>query len=432
MGKGEKQRVIIISLDATGRRDMEYMKSLPNFKKLVEEGAFCDNVRSVYPSLTYPAHASIVTGKTPNHHRIVNNTKFQPERSKPDWLYKEKYINGKTIVDVAKEKHMKTATLLWPVMGGAKVNWNIPEVMVTRPKDNQIVVCIKNGTPLYLLDMQKRFGHLRKGMKQPELDDFLMECAKYTIEKHDPDMMLIHLVDVDTNRHNYGATGPEITEALKRHDRRIGEILECLRKTRSMEKTTVIVLGDHCQIDMHTIVYPNKVFLDKGYLTVTDGVITDYKAICKECDGSAYIYVNEDYAKDEDFLEELADTLNEMKANESLGIQEIFTGEEAERMGADGECFCMLEGREGYYFLNEFDALTEKVKDTKNLKMLATHGCLNTKEDNLTFFLASGYGIKKGARIPDMNLWDGGPTIAKLMGGNLPEADGRIVTEILE
>lgn len=432
MSKENRRRVIIISLDATGRRDMEFMSKLPNFGRLIEEGAFCDKVYSVYPSLTYPAHTSIATGLKPNHHRIVNNTLFQVDREKPDWLYKEKYIQGKTIVDVAKEKKMKTAILLWPVMGGAKADYVLPEIMVTRKHQNQIVSCMVNGTPLYLYELNSKFGHLRKGITQPYLDDFLIECAKYTIDKYDPDMMMIHLCDVDTHRHNFGATGPEIEAALRRHDERLGILEEALAKKRPMDNTTFIVLGDHCQIDMHTIVYINKLFLDKGYITVRDGKITDYKAVVKECDGSAYVYLNKKCENDEAFIEELADTLNEIKNDERFGIEEIFTKEEAKEMGADEECFCMIEGKPGYYFLNEFEVLTEPVSETKNLKMLATHGCLNTKEENMTFFAAKGKGIKKGARVEEMHLWDEGPTIAKLMGGSLPDADGRIVTEILE
>ena len=109
-----KRRIVIVSLDAVGKRDMEFMKSLPNFGKLVEEGAFCGDVLSTYPSLTYPAHTSIVTGKVPNRHRIVANTKFQPDRVSPDWLYKEKYINGKTIVDVARERDLPRPPFFGP------------------------------------------------------------------------------------------------------------------------------------------------------------------------------------------------------------------------------------------------------------------------------------------------------------------------------
>lgn len=432
MDKKSKHRIIMISLDAVGKRDMEFMLKLPNFSKMVENGAFCDTVYSAYPSLTYPAHTCIVTGKTPDHHGIVSNTRIQPSRKNPDWLYKRKFIKGTTIVDEAKKKGYKIAALLWPVMGGAKIDYNIPEVLVTRKYQTQVTACLANGTPLYLLDVNKRFGSIRKGTEQPALDDFIMACTQYTIEKYDPDMMLIHFTDVDTNRHHHGAEGPEIEAALRRHDERIGKIKEWLAKTRPMENTTFIVLGDHCQIDMHTIVYLNKLFLDKGYLTVKNGKIVDYKAYAKTCDGSAYVYLNEKYAADEAFVEELTDTLNEAKKNESLGIEEIYTREEAAEMGADSECFVMVEGKPGYYFLNEFDVLTEKVSETQNHRMFATHGCLPTKEENITFFAAEGYGIKKGARVESMHLWDEGPTIAKVMGVNLPGADGEVIKEFLK
>lgn len=428
----KKKRVIIISLDAVGKRDMEFMKTLPNFSAIIENGAFCDNVYSVYPSLTYPAHSSIVTGKMPNNHRITANTKLQPSRNKPDWLYKRKYINGTTIVDEAGKAGYKIASFLWPVMGGADIDWNIPEILITRKWQTQITACIANGSPLFLMDVNKRFGSIRHGVLQPDLDDFLMACVEYTIDKYDPDMMLIHLTDVDTNRHDFGTFGPEIEKALRRHDERIGKIKEWLSKKRPLDDTLFIVLGDHCQVDMHTIVYLNTFFKEKNLLTVSGDKVTDYKVIAKSCDGSTYLYLNPKYKDDENVIEQVMDAVNSLKADERLGIEEIYSSEEAAAMGADGNCLAMIEGKPGYYFLNNTDILTEAVKDTKNHKMLATHGCLPSKEGNITFFAMEGPGVKKQSRIGKMHLWDEGPTIAKLMGLSLPDADGRIIEEFME
>ncbi|MCQ2519180.1 MAG: ectonucleotide pyrophosphatase/phosphodiesterase [Lachnospiraceae bacterium] len=430
--KSDKHRLIMISLDAVGKRDMEFMLSLPNFAKIVENGAFCDNVYSVYPSLTYPAHTAIMTGRVPDNSGIVSNTKLQPNRKTPDWFYKRKYIHGTTLPDEATKKGYKVCSLLWPVLGGAKISYNLPEVLVTRKYQNQVTACLANGTPKYLIELNSKFGHIRKGIEQPALDDFLMASAKYTIEKYDPDMMMIHLTDVDTNRHNHGADNEYIKEALLRHDKRLGELKEWLEKTRPMEDTTFIVLGDHCQIDAHTIVYPNKYLADKGFIDIKDGKITDYRLIAQCLDGSFYVRLNEKFRNDEEVLEQALDLLNEMKKADILGIEAVFTGEEAALMGADGSCLVMAEGKRGFYYLNEYDVLSEKVEDTKNHKMFAIHGCLPSKEENLTFFAAQGKGIKKGVRIPSMRLWDEGPTIAKLMGWNLGGVDGEIIKDILE
>ena len=67
----KSKRLIVISLDALGSTDFEMFSQLPNFKKFIDHAAFCRQVRSVYPSLTYPAHTTIVTGRPPAEHGIA-------------------------------------------------------------------------------------------------------------------------------------------------------------------------------------------------------------------------------------------------------------------------------------------------------------------------------------------------------------------------
>lgn len=59
----------VISLDGLSTLDFEYITSLPNFKNFIKEASYCKKVYSVYPTLTYPAHATIVTGKYPKETR---------------------------------------------------------------------------------------------------------------------------------------------------------------------------------------------------------------------------------------------------------------------------------------------------------------------------------------------------------------------------
>lgn len=102
----------IISFDGLATLDFKYISSLPNFKKFLAEASYCKKVYSVYPSLTYPAHASIVTGKYPKNHGIVNNTLLQPNRKSPDWYWDRQYIKGDTIYDLAIDRGMTVAALL--------------------------------------------------------------------------------------------------------------------------------------------------------------------------------------------------------------------------------------------------------------------------------------------------------------------------------
>ena len=62
----KSKRLIVISLDALGSTDFEMFSQLPNFKKFIDNAAFCRQVRSVYPSLTYPARDRQAAGRTRN------------------------------------------------------------------------------------------------------------------------------------------------------------------------------------------------------------------------------------------------------------------------------------------------------------------------------------------------------------------------------
>lgn len=431
-GRNIPDRVIIISLDAMGARDLEYMRTLPHFKAFSEHAGVCGNVSSVYPSLTYPAHTSIVTGRQPVHHGIINNTQFQPERPSPDWFWQRKYIRGTTLYDEAIRTGWKTAALLWPVTAQSHIHYNIPEVLANRPWQNQYLVSLLNSTPGYVLLMNRLFGHLREGVKQPALDHFVHASALYTINRYNPDLFLIHLTDLDTNRHIYGLDHEKTFEAMQRHDKRLGELLEALAKTGDMDKTTVILLGDHCQKDTKRAVYLNHALKENGYLQTKGKKIISYQAIAKNCDGSCYLYLNPKAAQDDDFCRELKNFVELLARDETYGIERIHTAQEAAALGADAACFLMLEAAEGVYFLDEFDVAGLEVSDIKKHKMRATHGYLPDKSDYKTFFMAKGCGIKQDVVIPSMKLYDEGPTIARLMGLDLGDVDGREIEELLD
>ena len=45
--------------------------------------------------------------------------------------------------------------------------------------------------------------------------------------------------------------------------------------------------------------------------------------------------------------------------------------------------------------------------------------------------MMSGYGVSQG-EIPKMHLWDEGPTLASVLGVDLPDTDGKIIEQLLK
>lgn len=423
MMRREKKRLIVLSLDAVGTIDLPYMNTLPHFRAFLRRAAGCERVQSVYPSLTYPAHTSIMTGLYPIRHRIVNNHKIQPEKRKPDWFWQRRYIRGTTLYDEARKKGLKVAALLWPVTGKARIRYNLPEVWANQPWENQVSVSLSNGTPWYQFDLYRRFGHMVDGVKQPRLDNFVQASLLYTLRRYQPDVVFAHLTDVDTNRHTFGVSVPGIQDALARHDRRLGELMSLLEGMGWEQKTNVVVLGDHCQKDVSMAVYPNYWFRKKGWLTVEKGVVKQWRVLARECDGACYIYLKN--RKDRALAQEVRQWLSRWKLDESSGLEQIFEQPQISMMGANGDCTFMLEGKDGYFFQNECMVPWQQAGYGSGLHA-GTHGYLPGKPDYQTIFFGAGPDFQPGARIGSMNLVDEGPLLASILGVSLGDTDGRV------
>jgi predicted AlkP superfamily pyrophosphatase or phosphodiesterase len=424
--------LIVISFDCLSSQDHSILKDLPHFKELLSNGSLCKNVESIYPSVTYPCHATIVTGNFPNRHGIINNTFIQPGRVSPDWYWHRRHVKGTTLYDEAKKAGLTTAALLWPVTAKADIDYNMPEIFANRPWHNQIAVSLFNGTPLYQLQLNRRFGHIRKGLDQPELDDFVLESTVATIKEKKPHLLLVHFTDLDTQRHYHGFSSEEAHAAIRRHDDRLGKIIGALKESGIYENSAVVALGDHSALDESKAVQLNVLFKEKGFISLDQrGRVKDWQAYCKGCDGSAYVYV-----KDSTVKKDVEKLLYDLYETRSHGIQQIYTGEEAGAMGADHTCAFMLEAELGYYFKDKIDGdfihtiTPEEVKEKQYT--WGSHGYSPKKDNYTTIFMASGKGIVPHKEIEAMHLVDEGPTFARLLGLELGRTDGKVLQELLD
>lgn len=426
--------LIVISFDCLSSLDFPMLQELPNFKEFLQRGSYCNQVQTIYPSVTYPCHTTIVTGNYPKRHGIVNNTFLQPGRLSPDWYWHRKYIKGTTLYDEAKKAGMTTAALLWPVTARANIDYNMPEIFANRSWHHQVPVSLSNGSVRYQLDMNRRYGHLRNGLNQPELDDFVLESTVHTIKTKTPELLLVHFVDLDSQRHYHGFSSNEAMEAVKRHDVRLGRIIQALKESGIYENTTIVALGDHSALDESKAIKLNVLFKEKGLIDVDEsGKVKSWKAYCKSCDGSAYIYLND--PSNHHTKEVVEDLLKNLVVDHTNGIEKLISQHEAAAMGADENCTFMVEARRGFYIKEQIDgefinSITERDVEARRYT-LASHGYSPGKEDYFTVFMAAGKGIRPNVVVPSMHLVDEGPTFARLLGLDLGSTDGSVVEDFI-
>ncbi len=74
-------QALLVSLDGF-RPDYLELGITPNLERISEHGVQAEWMTPSYPSLTFPNHFTIVTGKRPDNHGIVHNSMHDPALGK--------------------------------------------------------------------------------------------------------------------------------------------------------------------------------------------------------------------------------------------------------------------------------------------------------------------------------------------------------------
>ena len=390
-------RLCMISLDAVAKPDADRLLRLPALLALSREGAFCDNVKTVYPTLTYPIHTSLLTGCYPQAHGIGHNQPFQPDTA-PEmrkWYWSAKDIRVKTLHQAAREKGMDVASILWPVSGKNRfVRRNFPEVLPL-PGESPVLKMLRYASPLWILRMEAQYGKQRKSIRQPDLDDYAaLLCEKLYASRRPPQVLTVHLVDCDAMRHQYGTDSPEAHAAMERLDQRVGRIMNAVKKARLWEDTLFCVVSDHGQQDA-----PRGILLDQ--------------LLHKACGARAQSLGMGAYI----FGDDLTAAWRVLEQNRAeWGVGRILGKAEIRALGGPDNVKMAVDAQPGCCFI-------DRAEESRG-----EHGFNLDCPQARTLLWLRGPGIRPG-RIDRANLVDIAPTLARALGLSLPDAQGRVLGE---
>ena len=90
-------------MDAMVREDLEYAKTLPTWGYMLEHGALVEDIREIYPTLTYPTHQSMISGMFPDKHGVINNIQFVPGTLTTPWNWYHDVVKRPDLMDIAKK-----------------------------------------------------------------------------------------------------------------------------------------------------------------------------------------------------------------------------------------------------------------------------------------------------------------------------------------
>jgi len=410
------EHVVIVSID--GLRPEFYLGDYdaPTLKEMVRDGAHARLVESVFPSSTYPAHASIVTGVRPWKHGIVANTTWGESGATRDWYWHARDLKAGTLWQAAREKGLKVAITYWPSSVGAVADWVLGEIW--DPEGKETARRLKDAaTPGLLVELSLALGipHERIADDKAAIDTFVSSAAAYVFRRYKPNLQFVHLLNVDDVQHKDGRDAPSVREAVRRQDANLARILRGIRTSGLSERTLVIVTGDHGFVDVERQLCPNALLKGAGLIETDGPRVRSWKALVRSSGGSAAVYV-----KDPADVSRVAEALSWGSVENGRRLYTVLGRAELDALGSHPEAAFGLDPEPGWAFSGALASrLVEGVPSVK-----ANHGQRPDRAGLHTGFLASGAGVKAGVTLDRMRLIDIAPTVARLLGLEMGAVEG--------
>jgi predicted AlkP superfamily pyrophosphatase or phosphodiesterase len=394
---------------------------VPTLRKLAKNGAASAGVRGVMPAVTYPAHTTMVTGVNPGTHGIVSNAVFDPMgKNDGAWYWYTEDIRVPTLWDVARARGLRTALVGWPVTLGARADFNVPEFWRGMGNDGpKLLRAI--STPGVVAAVEKQFPGSGDGLAfQPGKDRSLTDIAVHVIEAAKPNLLMLHIAEVDHWQHEQGPWSAEALAAIENADAQIARVIEALKGAGMWDRTVLVLVSDHGFWKQARMVRPGVLLRQKGLITLdekTQRRVVDWKAQVLANSGSAYIYVKD--AGDTDTRRTVAETFQSLLGKPDSGIARVFNADQIVAMGGDPAAFLALEPAEGFGFgggaYGEYFA---------EIPHPGIHGFPPDREEMLSSLIVYGPSIAAG-KIEHARMIDIGPTLAQLLGLRLEKAEGK-------
>jgi predicted AlkP superfamily pyrophosphatase or phosphodiesterase len=422
--------VLLISIDGFADfywRD-ERVKA-PTLRRLAERGAVADGVTAVFPSTTWPTHVSLVTGVRPARHGVVanhilNRATRRAEDLTGDPIYDAAAIlTAPTVYDRAAAAGLKVAAVDWPATRHSpSLAFNLPFFKDQRVFETETARAVWDElkTAGFPLERQGEWALLPKRFMK---DTMVADVAAHAVYRHAPDMLMVHFLCADSHQHLFGPRTPEVYWAIEYIDGCIGRLLATLPGA-VRERAAVFVVSDHGFLPVERDIRPNVRLRRLGAVRGDGHAGFSGEACFVMNHGAGYLYALDG---DTRALRSLAAEISTMEGVAGVWPRERFgdLGLPAEhRMLPDA----VFEAKPGYQFSDE----TAGEDENGAPKYRGTHGQRPEAPGNAAFFLASGAGIRQGAKPGRIQSRDVAPTLATLLGVTMPDVEGRVLTEIVD
>lgn len=431
----EQSYVVLVSIDGFAAYHLENERlELPNIRALVNEGVWAESGKTVFPSVTHPSHATIITGVSPRRHGVINNLMRNRETGESGHVSEQSHevLEVPTLFDAAKRKGLTTAAMFWPeTRGDPSVDFNIIhehqppsyddrgelDPIIARP---ELLAELRAGDVPIDLYFQW-YGELeRLGAREM----ILAQATSHLIRTHRPQLVATLISLTDSFQHTYGPAHYLAEAALTKADYCVGMLRKAVRDAGIEDKTTFVITADH---GFHTVTHEVNLhpLLSRSEL---EGKVTLHADAW-----TTYIELTDAFQEDRD--QPRLETLLRL-ALRLDGISRIVRPEAFHALGTRSYSDDpRVPGQ--YMILADIDTfLVSEPSGSSTVRQRLgkpqhAHGYLPDHPRMYPAFVISGHKVRRGERIGRIRNHDIAPTIAHLLGLEMKNVEGRVLTEAL-
>lgn len=381
--------VILISLDGFRYDYVERFKP-ENLTRFIEDGVKAESMMPSFPSKTFPNHYTIATGLKPEHHGLVDNSFYDPEKDLTYGIGKKELVEdgswyGGTPLWVLAEQNDLIAASYFFVGSEANVQGVRPSYYF--PYDGRI----SNMT---------RVSEVFRWLELPE--------------EERPRLITMYFSDMDDIGHRYGPTNDDkLSAGLKKLDHELGALFEGL-KSYDLD-INVIVVSDHGMMDIPLGNYLDLSKLTKGIPAriVNNGAL-------------AHVYLEDEKDKEKVIrrLEEADLPIHITDVDDKENYQDLMY---KDRIGD----ILIIPDRDYYLAWESVLNRLNDNADRLDTEIFGEHGFSPAYKDMHAIFYANGPAFKSGLEIETFQNIHVYPLVCKILGLPIPEnIDGKL--EVLE
>jgi predicted AlkP superfamily pyrophosphatase or phosphodiesterase len=417
-------RVVVISVD--GLQPLVYTEpdrhglKVPTLREMARAGAASPGARSVFPSVTYPAHATIATGVEPGVHGIVTNTMWDPEeKNQEGWRWYAEDIKVPTLWQAAETSAIPAALVNLPVTVGARARWVVPEYWRAGTADDAKLTRALS-TPGLLEAVAARHPDLWAKLTPPNVaDEATVDVVVHLLETAPLGLVMAHIWQTDDAQHGGGPGSEEARAAIENADRQLGRVVAAARAAGRWERTVIVVVSDHGFARVERQLRPGVLLRQQGLVALDDDakLVRSWKATVIASGGLAFFYVADE--GDEPTRTALAELLGGLAGKAGSGVGRLFSRAEVRARGGDPRAAFAVEAAAGFSFGGGYGGEAYATPHARG-----HHGYDPERPDMQASLIFYG-GAVRPQRLDGARLVDVAPTVAGLLGLRLSGATGR-------